>query len=96
MSEDKEDKLKLLTEFEEKQRKGTQKIDSIWKLIKSIHSSPILREWVTIESIPFCPFVVRDTNKRETIVHLLLAVPGDIKGDIKGSEIMLFCLLGDI
>lgn len=76
-----EDKLRLLIEFEEKQRKGTQKIDSIWKLIKSIHSSPILREWVTIESIPLCPFVVRDTNKRETVVHLLLAVPGDIKGD---------------
>ena len=76
-----ERKLKLLAEFEEKHRKNAQKIDNIWKLIKSIHSSPVLREWVTLESEPLCPFVIRNSETQETIVHLLLAIPGTIQGN---------------
>lgn len=76
-----ERKLKMLAEFEEKHRKNAQKIDNIWKLIKSIHSSPVLREWVTLESEPLCPFVIRNSETQETIVHLLLAIPGTIKGN---------------
>jgi len=76
-----EKKLKMLAEFEEKHRKNEEKIDNIWKLINSIHSTPVLREWVTLESKPLCPFVIRNSDTRDTSVHLLLAIPGNIEGN---------------
>lgn len=76
-----EKKLKMLAEFEEKHRKNEEKIDNIWKLINSIHSAPVLREWVTLESKPLCPFVIRNSDTRDTSVHLLLAIPGNIEGN---------------
>lgn len=53
---------------------------SIWDLLKSIHSAPVLREWVTLESSPLCPLVVRvdeehPSSSKGATVHLLLAVP---------------------
>jgi hypothetical protein len=54
--------------------------DTLWNLIRSIHALPVLHEWVTLESLPLCPLVVRTGGgagpSEEAVVHLLLAVPG--------------------
>ena len=60
------------------------KIDNeiIWRMIKSIHSKPGLREWVTLESQALKPIFV-DANimgKKAYLIHLLLAVPKQISG----------------
>jgi hypothetical protein len=54
--------------------------DTLWNLIRSIHALPVLHEWVTLESLPLCPLVVRTGSgaspSAEAVVQLLLAVPG--------------------
>lgn len=59
------------------------KIDNeiIWRMIKSIHSRPGLREWVTLESQALKP-IFTDANlmgKKTYLIHLLLAVPNKIQ-----------------
>jgi hypothetical protein len=50
---------------------------SLWDLVKSIHSLPILREWVTLESEPLLPLVSPQENpvsqkSGEAVIHVLL------------------------
>jgi hypothetical protein len=59
--------------------KPSTKIDNeiIWRMIKSIHSKPGLREWVTLESQALKP-IFTDTNltgQKTYLIHLLLVVP---------------------
>ena len=53
---------------------------SLWQMVQSIHSEPPLRDWVTLESQPLCPWatvVTRAPDQREALVQLLLACPGE-------------------
>lgn len=55
------------------------KPQSIWDLVRSVHSSPVLRDWVTLESRPLSPLVVQveeelASSSKRALVHLLLAV----------------------
>ncbi len=74
-------KSELLAEFEEARGKKRQKTMGVHDLVKSIHSAPATREWVTLESRPLRPLVTGDADKREAVVHLLLSIPGKIAGD---------------
>lgn len=73
-----EDLRSRLDQLEEK-RKATQKsLLSLWNLVNSIHSAPVLREWVTMESRPLQPLVVRFSDPdvkghSEATVHVLVS-----------------------
>lgn len=63
---------------------------TLWDLVTSIHSQPVLREWVTLESKPLLPMVclkvgIQPGNQKEAVVHLLLS----LQGRKDGTEIIL-------
>ena len=42
----------------------------IWDLLASIHAAPGLREWVTLESVPLCPYLAKANTDATTQIRV--------------------------
>ena len=70
------DKLNSLRRLDKTKRSVTDRPESLWDLIRSIHAMPTTRAWVTLESQPLRPFaeyVSDGADSSNAIIHLLLS-----------------------
>src|SRR5271165_565499 len=69
------DQTRRALEDAERQFRERKRVEppTLWGMIQSIHSDPLLRQWVTLESQPLIPLVTRDATG--WFIHVALSAP---------------------
>jgi len=82
----------VIEKISQQHKKAAEKNkEGLWGLLKSIHSFPILREWLTLESVPLIPYLKPSvsydgtTHEDKTLDHdlfVLITTPSKDKKDM--------------